>query len=228
MIYRSILIAGVLFASSAAANNLQSLKDEIRSVATFYATQSDEYLEDARLELEPLIEEISEYNDQTLATDQLPSIVGAWKEIWSNEREPSPFFLKIDRSQVYQVITDQGYFYNFSDVKTPLGTTTGVLRGTYEHDKGLALAIEFTAVKLGFGGLKADKNLVSFASDIENGRGSVFDPPGSERTPNGPVGIRGYLENVYVDDDLRIAIERDLGRQVRAIFVLERVQTVQK
>lgn len=219
------LVALSLFASQVQAETsvLTDLKSEIVSVARSYAGQDDKLVE-ARTTLDPLVKAIAKYNVEKTAADQLPLLVGAWKEIWSDEREPAPPGFAIDRLQVYQVIDPNGFFYNFADTTTPFGPGVGILRGKYEPRSGVALNIEFTASKFRTESLAPGANLVDLVASVEAEGPSTASPD----KPQGPVGVKGILENVYVDQDLRVAIERDPAENVRALFILERTPVVIK
>lgn len=208
------------------ASERDQLKQEIIELARSY-DQRDELLDEARATLDPLVERLSEYNELNTIEDQLPVLVGAWKEIWSDEREPGPPFITVDRKQTYQVIYPEGFFYNVSELYRPLGKSTGVLKGTFATTDDLKLKIEFVQVKSRIRGLPNNADLQELTDGFEAGRGA-FDPPGDETFPNGPVGVKGYLENIYLDDSFRVAIEKDLDLNVRALFILERAEKVVK
>ena len=207
----------------AATSRVEILKEQIIEVARSYAGQDDKLVE-ARQTLDPLVKKLASYNQATTAAEQLPELVGAWKEIWSDEREPTPPGFSIDRSQVYQVIDANGFFYNFADTTTPFGQGVGILRGIYAPREGVALNIEFTASKFRVGPLAPGADLTALVADVESEVPSASSPD----KPNGPVGVKGILENVYVDKDFRVSIEKDPELNVRALFVLEKTPVVIK
>jgi hypothetical protein len=138
--------------------------------------------------------------------------------------------------QVYQVVTDAGYYYNLGDENAfRLFPLTGVLRGKYELD-GQGLRIEFTKVGFRLGHLNQRENLVGLVGKLESGQEKTFGIPGGGKAPNGPVGIGGTLKTVYVDDDLRIDVgtqsdfKDESGKVLRpgigeSYFILDRVTT---
>jgi hypothetical protein len=173
------------------------------------------------------------------AQDQLPLLEGAWRQIWSDFPYPMSFWNKMDPEQIYQVVTRDGYYYNLSDSKA-LGIVglTGVLRGAYQPN-GTGLDIKFTKVGFRFGTLKKNEDLFALAGKLESGAKKFYPIPGGGKAPKGPVNISGRLENLYLDDDLRI----DRGTQndfvdskgkvlvpgySDRIFVLDRVTTPAK
>lgn len=212
-----------------------ALKAEIRRIAAANIERSDNFAE-VRAELNPLIDELAASFGERPATENLAKVKGAWRQIWSDFPYPMRGPVEMDPRQVYQVVTDAGYYYNLGDNKAvgflPL---TGVLRGAYEP-QGTKLAIRFTRVAFRFGYLGAKRDLYDLATDIEERREYALGIPGGGNAPNGPVGISGTLRSLYVDEDLRI----DLGTQddfrdasgavavpgvAGGIFVLDRVTT---
>lgn len=207
----------------ASESKLDALKNEIISISRSYAGQDDKLVE-ARQALDPLVKQLALYNPEDTAEGQLPLLVGGWKEIWSDEREPAPPGFVIDRSQVYQVIDADGYFYNLADTTTPFGVGTGILRGVYNVREGVALNIEFTASKFRPTALSSGADLVAFTDEVEAESKDNATPD----KPQGPVGVKGILDNVYVDAEFRVAIEKDPQENVRALFVLEKTPVVVK
>jgi hypothetical protein len=110
----------------------------------------------------------------------------------------------MDPSQVYQVVSASGHYWNIGDEKA-LGFVglTGVLRGAFTPS-GTKINLQFTNIGFRFGRLSKDDDLVSLADGLESGDRFYLPIPGGGKAPKGPVGIKGTLETLYVDADLRV------------------------
>lgn len=195
--------SSALGAGKLTASELASVKAELRDIA-YADIDREESFEAVRDEIQPLVDKLAKHFGKKSAASKLPLVAGAWRQIWSDFPYPMSFFVKMDRRQVYQVVSTDGHYYNLGDQRSFLiFPTTGVLRGKYEL-AGDRLNVQFTRVGFRFGKLDRDDDLEVYADDVERGAKSIFGIPGGGRAPKGPVGIKGTLETLYVDADLRI------------------------
>jgi hypothetical protein len=201
---------------------IAELKQQMRSIAIENLGRRDN-LADSRSQLEPLATELATFTTAKLAEDDLPALVGAWKEIFSDDVEPEPPGFKTDRDGTYQIITDKGYFYNFGELKGPGPLRfLGVLRGVYSPAEEF-LNIEFTKVSVRLSGLKATENLTELVTKIESGKEFTIVPPGSNKFPKGPVGAKGNIRNLYIDSDFRVATGSNFADGKYDLYVLDKV-----
>jgi hypothetical protein len=217
------------------ASELARTKSALRELTIPNISRVDNAAE-VREDIQPLVDQLSAYFGKRSAAAKLPLIKGAWHQIWSDFTFPMSPISQMDLAQVYQVVTDKGYYYNLGDSKTLFFfDTSSVLRGEYTQN-GSVLDIRFTNVGFRFGGLDKSSNLVSFANALESNQEFYIPIPGGGQAPNGPVGIKGTLETLYADADLRIergsqaAFRNEAGVEVipaitNKLFVLERVVT---
>jgi hypothetical protein len=151
---------------------------------------------------------------QGTESDRLPRVAGGWKQVWADLGSSSP--LCISATDIYQVVSPQGYYWNISKNILPSGQEAlGLLRGKYSVTPDF-LAIEFT--RLAFSPVlpPSGTNLIELANRAEAGAFPALPP-------NFPVGLRGQLKNAYVDDTLRIVTGRDERPGApSSIFVLVR------
>ena len=212
------------------ATELAATKAKLRAICAPNMTRTDNF-DEVRAEVDPLVEKLARHFGQRPAAQKVSLVAGAWRQIWSDYPYPMAPFVSMDLSQVYQVVSADGHYWNLGDSRA-LGFIgiTGVLRGRYELD-GSRLNIQFTNSGFRFGRLKSGVDLVDYASDLESGDKTYLGLPGG-----GPVGISGTLETLYVDGDLRI--DRGTQDEVRnedgsvkrpaigaKYFILDRVQT---
>ena len=184
------------------------LKKQIRAICLPNIERQDN-LEQVRAQLDPLVQRLAAHFGQKQANEKLQLVRGAWREIWTDQPYPMSFVTSMDYKQIYQVVSDRGYYWNLSDSKLfGFIPTTGGLRGKFVA-RETKIVLEFTRVGFRFWGIQKGIDLVGLAESIEQGKLKLIGIPGGGRAPNGPVGIQGSLETVYVDDDLRI----DLGNQ---------------
>ena len=182
---------------------LSATKAALRAAANANMTRSDNFVS-VRAQVDPIVDKLARHFGTRPASEKVPLVAGAWRQLWSDYPYPMSRFLKMDPRQVYQVVSDDGHYWNIGDQRA-LGIfgMTGVLRGQYELN-GTKLNIQFTDVGYRFGRLSRRENLVSFADGLESGDRFYLPIPGGGQAPRGPVGIRGTLETLYVDQDLRI------------------------
>jgi hypothetical protein len=203
-------------------SRIEVLKQEIREIALQNLGNRDN-LEETRAMLNPLVDELAGYHTPLSAEEDLPSLEGAWKEIYSDDVEPEPPGFKTDRDSTYQVITREGYFYNLANLKGVI-TVLGVLRGQYKP-AGDFLNIEFTKVAIRPSALSDKENLVDLAQRIETRKAFTIVPPGNNKAPRGPVGAQGNIRNIYIDADFRVATGSNFADGVEDLYVLDKVTT---
>lgn len=215
---------------------LAATKAKVRAIANANMTRTDN-VEAVRAQLDPLVAKLAAHFGDRPVSAKLPLVEGAWRQLWTDFPYPMAPFLTMDSTQVYQVVTSDGYYYNLGDNRAfGLFGLTGVLRGAYVAN-GNKLNIQFTNSGFRFGRLAKGEDLFALATGLESGDRSYLSLPGGGKAPNGPVGISGTLETLYVDADLRIerGTQNDFsdGNVTRPgvgpkFFILDRVSTPAK
>lgn len=193
---------------------IQELKDDIKTIALANRDDTVNSLQ-VRNTLQPLINELVALTPSRSEAEKLDQVVGAWRNLWSDQQ----FGPGVDPAQVYQVVSDDGYYYNISLAHSPQGDVTNFLRGAYD-DQGSYLAIEFTANSVRPGFFAPGTDLKALAANFEAGEIEAQPVPG-------PIGVTGALINAYVDDDLRIVTGNSTADSQLRLFILERVESVQ-
>jgi hypothetical protein len=202
---------------------ISQLKSELRKIATDNINNRDN-LAGVRAQIEPMALELASFYTSPGLDAELPVLAGAWKEIFSDDVEPEPPGFSTERDQTFQVVTDQGYFYNLANLKGFV-TVLGVLRGKYEKAEDNFLNIEFTKVSVRPTGLKSSENLIELTSEIEAGNVFTIVPPGGNKAPNGPVGAKGNSKNLFLDADFRVATGSNFADGKMDLFLLDKVTT---
>ncbi|MCA2962133.1 MAG: hypothetical protein IOD12_17920 [Silvanigrellales bacterium] len=233
--FSSVTIAGILatltFAPTALAGEREELKEQILAIARANQLDTRAELPETRAALEPLVQRLVTLAGRDDVLTQLAKVEGAWYELWSDDREPEKPGSKLRRDTVYQVVTNAGFFYNIgtSEVEIPGGpklANTGFLRGVYTLNyKKNGLEIEF--VKAGFvdGFLPSGSNLVDTIYAAETDSSYLKKFPFPMQAPRGPIGQRGFLTNVYVDENVRIARGEAYLDGIQDLYVLEKVSS---
>ena len=215
----SLALTSVAFGDEA---RIALLKSQIRETAK-ENLGNRKNLANTRAQLQPRVDELSGYFSTPEAANDIPLLQGAWKEIFSDDVEPEPPGFSTDRDATYQVITPDGYFYNLANLKG-IVTVLGVLRGQYQP-AGDFLNIEFTKVTVRPSGLKNNEDLYGTAEKLEAGDVFTITPPGNNRAPNGPVGAKGNIKNLYIDSDFRVATGSNFADGKYDLYVLDKVTT---
>jgi hypothetical protein len=211
----SALFPVALFSISAMAQGalpseerIAQLKSEIRKIANERMMDTPAEFAQTRAALDPLVNELRTAYNVPLAKDQLTSLAGSWRQLWSDDSDGDNDFAKSDRGSVFQVVSDKGWFYNVSDVISPLTRPLGFLRGEYTPN-GERFDIQFTKVSVRLSKLGLTENVPALVNNVEAGTTWTIVAPGGGRYPNGPVGVKGYFTNIYIDDDFRIVTGRN-------------------
>ncbi|MCX6129867.1 MAG: hypothetical protein NTX25_12510 [Proteobacteria bacterium] len=216
----SLFTAGPAFSQSS--SRIQQLKSQILAIASQNQEQLDNFPE-VRASLDPLIGELATY--QSLSSEEsLERKLGGWRQIWTDDADDvrgNNLFVKVDRKQTYQVVLDGGTFYNVSVINLPFGIKfAAFLEGAYQAEEKL-LNLEFTSLKLRLGGLNDVVNTVEQAEN--NTLLGLIPFPGGAKKPNGPVGAKGNISTVYIDDELSIDYGKNLDDGVKDLFILVRI-----
>ncbi|WP_413578075.1 PAP/fibrillin family protein [Bdellovibrio sp. HCB290] len=130
-------------------------------------------------------------------SEKLPLVVGSWQQVWSDGPGGGPPGSGGTLADsVFQVVFPDGYYWNIGKNKVGNVRSMGYLRGKFTIEPN-QLGIEFTKSVGSPGWVVDDTESYLLAMRAEVGS---FD---SVPTP-GPIGKKGFLANVYVDEDLRI------------------------
>jgi hypothetical protein len=213
-------------ADSTKQQRIDALKAEIIQIVT--ENQADlTNFEIVRSELNPLVEELAALSDASFE-DKNVLKVGAWQQLWTDDADDlrgNNAFQTVDRSKTFQVVFDDGVFFNVSEIQTPLGRFTGFLKGSYEAQDP-TFVLEFVDLKVKRGNTpQQGESLFNFVESAKNGTLSgLFGLPGNQRYPNGPIGARGDINTVYIDDTLRIDKGQNFADGVIDLFVLVRTK----
>jgi hypothetical protein len=208
-----IAISSTAVAESHVPFEKEWLKSRITKISQANQMQSDNRLR-VRNKLDPLINRLLEITPSQSEAERSSLVVGSWRSLWSDQ----VFGQGVDNSQVYQVVSNDGFYYNISRVDSERGVFTNFLRGAYEV-KGSYLAIEFTSNKLVPSFYPPSTNLTNLANRFEEGEIEAFPIPG-------PIGVTGALLNIYVDHDLRIVYGNSMSDSRPRVFILSRQEII--
>ena len=191
-------------------SRIAALKSEIRTIALENQLRQDN-LPEIRAQLQPLVDELESLVPARTESQKKEQVVGVWHSLWSD----MSFGPVVDYANVFQVVYPEGFYYNISREVLPNGAVaTGYLRGSFA-DVGDSYRIEFTRNAIADGWFDPGVDLWSAGLAVENGTVRVMDVPG-------PVGVRGDLQNVFVDEDLRIVVGKSDDDEADSMFVLSR------
>jgi hypothetical protein len=221
------------------------LKAEVRRIALENTLKTDDAsLAAARKQLNPLIADLARIYGTPPASVELDNgFAGTWKQLFSDDFRAAPPGAPVaDQASIHQVVTKNGYFYNFSNQVLPTPPSapsvvlTVFLRGEYTAAPlAHGLDIKFTRLGTLPSALPASEQIGALAANIESGAigaaapgnapgagptsGTGGPPPGAR----GPVGVKGKLQNLYLDADLRVSLGGTQDQLFNKVYVLERV-----
>ena len=221
LVSASLLIAGFANAADVKTMSFDELKSEIVSIASENTNRLDNWVE-VREQLNPLVEELVERANQTV-DERVEGKVGSWKQLWTDDTDdtrPNNAFSSLDRDRTFQVVDADGFFYNISEIKTKVGLrATAFLRGTYKK-QGEGIAIKFTNLDIKALGTK---NITETVYKLEEKKEKFFPATRLSKYPRGPVGAEGYINTVYVDDEMRVDFGYNTADKILDMFVLIRM-----
>ena len=214
----------------------EALKAEVTRIAVENTTRIEpDNLVATRERINPFVADLARIYGTPNVNEELASgLADTWRQLWSDDVRPAPAGApKQDPERIYQVVTDRGYFYNFSNqvVPTPPGApkvvVSAFLRGVYAIAANeTSLDLEFTRFGILSTPLPDERTLGTLVDRIE--RGEVGAPTGAggppSGAPSGPVGVQGKIRNLYLDRDLRIGLGGTAEQQFNKLYVLARVK----
>lgn len=194
------LISSPLYAADDSTERIQELKKEILDIAfTAQGTyDSDDNDPEVRERLDPLVDELVSLAPVKTEFEKLADVIGTWYQVWSDGPSGNPGAGALADS-IWQVVFPEGYYWNVSRSQNGTFQSMGYLRGIFAVNAN-NLTIEFTksvfSPQWSFAEPTRQAMLAEFGS---------FDTHPTPYPPNtSPLGKKGYLANVYVDEDLRI------------------------
>jgi len=210
------------FALSVKDASIQDLKTEIQKIASENQARTDNYQE-VRTQLEPLVKELVDRTSQS-AEERLTGKYGTWQQLWTDDADdtrPNNFLTRIDRTRTFQVVDPKGFFYNVSEMETAINLRLTVfLRGEYKKE-GSGVGIKFTNLDIKVLGIR---DVEDITYKLENKQEKFFPATKFSQYPSrGPVGAEGFIDTVYVDDELRIDYGFNKADKVVDLFVLKRI-----
>ena len=195
-------------------DRITDLKAQITTIAlTNQLNQAN--LPAVRAQIQPLVDELVASVPSRTEAEKSAQVIGGWQNLWSD----MSFGPMIDYQNVYQVVYAGGFYYNISKLLLPTGDQTAYLRGSFA-DAGDHYDIQFTKNFSVPGWLQPGSQLIDAGMAAEQGQVTGTDLPG-------PIGVRGNLQNTYVDDDFRIVTGKSDGDAQDFLFVLKRFDAIQ-
>lgn len=202
-------------------DRIQELKMEILTIA-FQAQgkgyDSDDNSADVRKQLDPLVDELVSLAPKRTEKEKLVDVIGTWYQVWA-DGPAGPSGQGALADSVWQVVFPEGYYWNVAHDQYGQAKSMGYLRGKFTVNDD-SLAIEFTKSVF-------DPKGWSFAEPTRLAMLAEFGAYDAYPTPyppdTSPIGKKGTLANVFVDEDIRICRGGggDFGNNTY-LYILER------
>ena len=219
-------VFSLIMTGTAVAETDKSIKKQIIELA-FENMTNDENRAEVRLQLNGLVSRLAA-NNPPVSTERIVKYSpGSWRQIWSDERDNSPPGSPArDLSQVYQVVSKEGWGYNF-----------GVRHLSPEHSVTFVLAAkasvirneQTTEITRSFyrpTPLQKNESLIQMANEIHSGKSTDYIETNSGRFPNGPIGAKAVLTLLYIDKDLKIGTAPNVYDGRSEMFIMHRQNKV--
>lgn len=195
------------------------LRKTILSIAEHYRGQEDPNGSKQKY-LEYYIRQLINISNPISIEEKVKRLRGGWEQVWGPYRFDRLDGFQLDANNMYQIIYPEGYYYNVGFSTFYGQATTGFVRGEYEIS-GDRLEVHFTENQFAAGFLPEKINLVDLGKLKEAHFLKTQDVPG------GISGEAAYLNEVYVDNLLRITYgSRDGSDDTRELYVLKRIEKI--
>ncbi len=204
------------------ATKVRALKKEIVALAESYRGEDDPKGE-RQDNLNKKISKLLKVAPQTPSSERTRRIAGAWEQVWGPYNYENQGPLKTDPSYIYQIVDESGFYYNITRSEFDGQKITAFLRGEFDPE-GDRLRIRFTSnIFYVNGWLPKGTSLTELARLVEGG---ILNGPEVPSGGQGPKGKRGFLREVFVDDEIRITYgsEENDAPGTGNLYVLKRVK----
>ncbi|MFN9069190.1 MAG: hypothetical protein ACK5V3_18345 [Bdellovibrionales bacterium] len=202
------------------------LKSQIKSIALSNITNV-ETRQQTRQQLDPLIEEIGKLAGPVTEKAWMDFAPGSWQQIWSDERDNSPPGAPAqDYSKIFQYISVQGWGFNFGErIVAPGQSVTFALSviGSIQQNEQTT---EITGAYARMQGLQTGESIGELSHKIKTGAESGFEAINAGRFPQGPIGAKGVLNLIYLDETLKVGYAANVYTGDKELFILRRLDRV--
>jgi len=222
----SVLVLGLSLSFSVKADEVSQLKKQIIDLS-FENIANDDTRVVVRQKLNRLTMELAALSPAVTEERLGLFSPGSWQQIWSDERDNSPpGSPKLDLNQVYQVISPEGWGYNFG-----VRLINGVIPVTFAllAEASVSGNKQTTEIKKAFSrgrGLSTGESVRQLAEEIHSGKSLEFTERDAGQFPNGPIGAKGVLTILFIDQDLKIGTSPNVYTGFNEMFVMHRRDAV--
>jgi hypothetical protein len=220
------LALSIVLSSTAYADNKHSTKNKILKLS--YKNMTNEKNRDqVRSKLNKLVTKLQADSSPVTTERIVKYSPGSWRQVWSDERDNSPPGApQRDLSQVYQVVSEEGWGYNFGvRLLSPEQSVTFVLAAKASVS-GNEQTTEITRSFYRPTGLRMGEPLIDMANEIHSGKSTDYAETKAGRFPNGPIGAKAILTILYIDEDLKIGTAPNVYDGRSEMFVMHRQNLV--
>lgn len=214
--------------AQASPERIVQLKGEIQRIALDNITNVNNRKE-IRAQLDVLIQELQSLSDPVDEATWVIYAPGSWQQIWSDEKDMSPpGSPQQNLKQIYQYVSVEGWGFNYGEriIKSNQAVTFALaVQGSVA---GNEQTTEITKAYFKSGGLNLGESILSLSESIRDGTNSDFAVRDAGKFPNGPIGAKGVLSLKFLDEDLKLGYTPNVYTGEIELFVMKRVEGVQK
>ena len=208
-------------------------RDKIVELSIGFALQTNPNPKKMREELKPLLDELEEWYIYNRPLNEVEMTKQSWKSIWYDDADigdRGP--IRLNKQKIWQVIGEDSY-YNVSE--NSLGGCcrfTNYLQGKYTINnkpftpENVSKRLNTIDLEFVYNGIRRNElvsgaNVNELVDNVEKKKNRLFSK-NAIRIP-GPIGVKGRLWNLYLDDKYRFAYGIDLKNpKTIDIYILEK------
>lgn len=207
------------------ADTIESLKREIKTIAWANIDQPQN-AEKVRADLEALVQRLKAVAPPVTEDRIVQFSPGGWQQIWSDEQNMDPPGApERDLRQIYQVVNGAGWGFNFGLRELADGQ---FVTFALQVVASVSCDLQTTEITKAFSNsrrLENDEDLIQLSQAIYQGN-SDFVERNAGRFPRGPIGAKGVLQLLFIDEELKIGTSPNVYNGKIEMFVMERTSVV--
>ena len=202
--------------------SVRELKNEIISLSLENISNVNNQAE-VRAKLDALTNQLASLSGEVTEERIVRFSPGSWRQIWADEADMStPGSPARDLTQVYQVVNRGGWGFNFGVRRLGENQFVTFALAVEASVVGNRQTTEITKAYARPGKLLQGESLEALANSIHAETNKDFLPRNAGQFPRGPIGAKGVLTILFLDEDLKMGTAPNVYTGISEMFVMQR------
>jgi hypothetical protein len=210
---------------SSCKSGYEPIKDKIIQVSKENMTDTSK-MKDVRAQLENLTSKLIRLCGRVTENQILALSPGGWQQIWSDEKNMDPIGApQRDLAQIYQYVSTEGWGFNFAERVLANGQKIVFALEVVASVEGNKQTTEITKAYLRMSAFNPAESLTEMSLAIRSNE-TDFQERDAGKFPNGPIGAKGDLSILFLDEDLKIGKTKNVYDGNVEMFVMQKTDKV--